>query len=104
MVWSLLGFCKHFSYSLESLPVALVRYIAPDSRASSDCDLETLAMLLNGHRIILMLRQRRRRDDCYKYHPMLYGEQKIAQFRPHDSTKELAYVSTQIPAKLDTYI
>ena len=28
-----------------------------------------------------------------------YGEQKIAQFRTHDLTKELAYVSTQIKAK-----
>ena len=34
----------------------------------------------------------------------LYGEQKIAQFRPHDLTKELAYVSTQIQAKFDTCI
>jgi hypothetical protein len=29
-----------------------------------------------------------------------YGEQKIAQFRTHDLTKELSYVSTQIQAKL----
>ena len=36
--------------------------------------------------------------------PMQRSEQKIAQFRPHDWTKELAYVSTQIQAKFDTCI
>ena len=32
------------------------------------------------------------------------SEQKRAQFRSHDLTKELAHVSTQIQAKVDTYI
>ena len=32
------------------------------------------------------------------------ANKKIAQFRPHDLTKELEYASTQIQAKFDTYI
>jgi hypothetical protein len=33
-----------------------------------------------------------------------YGEQKIAQFRTHDLTKESAYVSTQQSGQLNTFV
>jgi hypothetical protein len=33
-----------------------------------------------------------------------YGEQKIAQFRTHDLTKELACVSTQQSGQFDTFL
>jgi len=33
-----------------------------------------------------------------------YGEQKIARFRTHDLTNELAYVSTQQSGQFDTFL
>jgi len=33
-----------------------------------------------------------------------YGEQKIAQFRTHDLTKESAYVITQQSGQLNTFV
>jgi hypothetical protein len=69
---------------------------------SSSCDLEKHTVMLSPSCDSKFTQLHHNLHDDSHY--MLCSEQKMAEFRTHDLTKERAYVSTQQSGQLDTFL